>query len=42
MASAAEAEYGSMFINYQDAVTIQITLIEMNHPQPQTPVQVDS
>ena len=42
MASDAEAELCSMLVNYQDAVPIQITLIEMNHPQPPTPVQLDS
>ena len=32
MASAAEAEYGALFLNFQDAVPIRTTLIEMHHP----------
>ena len=42
MASAAEAELGSIFVNGQDAVPIRTTLDEMNHPQPPTPIQVDN
>ena len=42
MASAAEAEYGALFLNGQAAVPIRTTLIEMNHPQPPTPIQVDN
>ena len=42
MASAAEAELGDLFLNCQEAVPIQITLEEMGHPQPPTPVQVDN
>ena len=42
MASAAEAELGALFLNCQEAVTIQITLKEMVHSQPPTPVQVDN
>ena len=42
MASAAEAEYGALFLNGQSAVPIRITLIEMHHPQPTTPIQVDN
>ena len=41
MASAAEAKLGALFLNCQEAVPIQITLEEMVHPQPPTPVQVD-
>ena len=41
MASAAEAEYGSLFLNVQAEVPIRTTLIEMYHPQPPTPIQVD-
>ena len=40
MASAAEAEYGELFLNGQAAVPIRTTLIEMHHPQPPTPIQV--
>ena len=41
MASASEAELGDLFLNCQEAVPIGITLEEMGHPQPPTPVQVD-
>ena len=41
MASSAEAELGALFLNCQEAVPIGITLEEMGHPQPPTPVQVD-
>ena len=42
MASAAEEEYGALFLNGQAAVPIRTTLIEMHHPQPPTPIQVDN
>ena len=42
MSSAAEVEIASAFINCQDAIPIRNTLIELNHPQPPTPVQVDN
>ena len=42
MASAAEAELGDLFLNCQEAVPIRITLEEMGHTQPPTPVQVDN
>ena len=42
MASAAEAEYGALFLNGQAAVPIRTTLIEMHHPQPPTLIQVDN
>ena len=42
MGSAAEVEIASAFVNYQDAIPIRNTLIELNHPQPPTPVQVDN
>ena len=42
MSSAAEAECGSLFNNTKDAVPLRITLHEMGHPQPPTPVQVDN
>ena len=37
MASAAEAEYGALFLNGQAAVPIRTTLIEMHHPHPPPP-----
>ena len=42
MSSTAEAEYGALFLNGQAAVPIRTTLIEMGHPQPPTPIQVDN
>ena len=42
MASAAKAEYGALFLNGQAAVPVRVTLIEMGHPQPPTPIQVDN
>ena len=42
MASAAEAEYGALFLNGQAAVPIRTTLIEMYHTQPPTPIQVEN
>ena len=42
MASETEAEYGAMFLNDQAAVPIRTTLIEMHHPHPPTPIQVDN
>ena len=42
MSSAAEAELGALFLNCQEAVPTRITLEEMGHPQPPTPVQVDN
>jgi len=42
MSSAAEAEVGALFHNCKEAVTIRTILIELGHPQPATPVQVDN
>ena len=42
MASAAEAEFGALFLNGQAAVPIRTSLIKMHHPQPPTPIQVDN
>ena len=42
MASAAEAEYGALFLNGQASIPIRAKLIEMHHPQPPTPIQVDN
>ncbi len=39
MASAAEAELGALYLNAKEAVYLQKILIEMGHPQPQTPIQ---
>ena len=42
MASAAEAELGGVFLNAQHACPIRITLEELGHPQPPTPLQTDN
>ena len=42
MASAAEAETGAIFLNDQQALPIRTALTEMVHPQPPTPVKIDS
>ena len=42
MASTTEAKFGALFLNFQEAVTIQITLEKMGHPQPPTPFQVNN
>jgi hypothetical protein len=42
MASAAEAELGALYLNAKEAVYLLQTLIEIGHPQPQTPIQTDN
>ena len=42
MASAAEVETCAAFVNYQEAIAIRQTLIEMGHPQPVTHIHVDT
>jgi hypothetical protein len=39
---AAEADLGALFINTQEAVYLQRILIDMGHPQPKTPIQMDN
>jgi hypothetical protein len=39
MSSAADAKLGALFINAKTAVSMQWTLKELGHPQPQTPIQ---
>ena len=41
-ASAAEAELGALFLNTQEARIIRLTLMEMGHPQPPTPMHIDN
>ena len=41
-ASAAEAELGSLFLNTKQAKILRITLAEMGHPQPPTPIHCDN
>ena len=42
MSAASEAECGATFINCKAAVPLHITLEEMGHPQPPTPVQIEN
>ena len=42
MSSAAEAEIGSAFLAAKEALPLRVALIEMGHPQPPTPIQVDN
>ena len=42
IASVAEAEYGTMFINAQQAITIRTTVTEMGWPQGTTPIQAQN
>ena len=41
-ASAAEAELGALFLNTKEAKVIRITLEELGHPQPPTPIHIDN
>ena len=41
-ASAAEAEFGALFLNAQEAKVILIVLEELRHPQPPTPIHVNN
>ena len=42
VASAAEAELGALLQNCQDGMIFRITLANMGHPQPKTPVHCDN
>ena len=42
MTSAVEAEIGAMYINAREAVHQRMTLSEMGHLQPRTPMQTDN
>ena len=41
-ASAAEAELGALFLNAKQTKIIRITLEELGHPQPPTPMHIDN
>ena len=41
-ASAAEAELGALFLNAREAKVLRITLHELGHPQPPTPIHVEN
>ena len=40
--SAAEAELSALFVNTKEARILRLTLQELSHPQPQTPIHVDN
>ena len=40
--SAAEAELGALFLNAREAKVLRITLQDLGHPQPPTPIHVDN
>ena len=42
MASAAEAEIGALYLNAREVIPMRVTLEEMGHPQPRTPMQTDN
>ena len=42
MSSSAEAELGALYINAKRGMEERQILMEMGHPQPPTPVQVDN
>jgi hypothetical protein len=43
LASAVEAKLGALFLNCKQAMTIfRLTLEEMGHPQPPTPIDCDN
>ncbi len=41
-ALAAEAELGAFFLNTQEAKVLRLTLLELGHPQPPTPIHIDT
>ena len=42
LSSAAEAEFGALFHNTKEATPLHTTLAELGHPQPPTPILVDT
>jgi hypothetical protein len=42
VASAAEAEVGALYVNAQEATVLRVSLHEMGHPQPATPIRTDN
>jgi hypothetical protein len=42
VSSAAEAELAALFHNGKEACPIRISLEELGHPQPPTPIQTDN
>ena len=42
VSSAAEAELGALFLNCKEGMIFRLTLEELDHPQPRTPVHCDN
>ena len=42
VSSAAEAELGALFLNCQEGLIFRLTLEDLGHPQPKTPVHCDN
>ena len=42
MSSTADAEWGGLYMNAQEAVPMRATLEELGHPQPPTPIRTDN
>ena len=40
--STAKAEIGALFLNTKEAQIVQLTLSELGHPKPQTPIHIDN
>ena len=40
--SAVEAELGALFLNTKESWIVWLTLAELGHPQPQTPIHIDN
>ena len=40
--SAAEAELGALFLNACEAKIMRLTLLELGHPQPATPIHIEN
>jgi hypothetical protein len=42
VASAAETELGALFLNCKEGMIFRLTLEEVGHPQPKTPIHCDN
>jgi hypothetical protein len=42
VASAAEAELGALFLNCKEGIIFRLTLKELGHPQPKTPIHCNN
>ena len=41
-ASAADVEFGVLFFNTQEVINIRLTLMDVGHSQPPTPIHIDN